>query len=140
MLYSSREVRWPRQYSYNGVSDYGFVDYFFCPRFVYGAVSAFINNYAGFRFERVLIESDNLHAYEFKCGEQRIVAFFAVKSPLEIRLASDADKAMLIDPMGNKQQLQNPRLITIKTSDYPQTILLDNTASIDFAAQETENE
>jgi hypothetical protein len=40
LLYSSRELWWPRQYSYDSVSDYGFVDHFFCLRFAYGAAAA----------------------------------------------------------------------------------------------------
>lgn len=29
LLYSSREIWWPRVFNYNGISDYGFVDHFF---------------------------------------------------------------------------------------------------------------
>jgi hypothetical protein len=133
LLYSSRELFWPRQYLYDGIPDYGYVDYFFCPRFVYGAASAFIDHYAGFKFERTLIESDNLHAYQFRRGRNRMVAVFAVKKPVVIKLASDAKSAAIIDPMGNEKRFEDSSAVTVSTEGFPQTILFYDAKTIDLA-------
>lgn len=132
LLYSSRELWWPRQYSYDGLSDYGFVDYFFCPRFAYGAASAFLDYYAGFRFDRILRESDNLHAYQFRSGKRRLVAVFAVNSPETITLRTDARSAVLIDPMGNASPIADPKSITVQAGEYPQTVALEEACRVEL--------
>ena len=129
LLYSSRELRWPRQHPL----EYGFVDYFFCPRFVYGAVSAFIDKYAGFRFERTLAETDNLHAYVFRNGDRRMVAVFAAKEPATVRLRTDASKASLIDPMGNEKQIEAGPVISVAAGAYPQSIALWDSHGVELA-------
>ncbi|MHB0998071.1 MAG: hypothetical protein ACYC27_02405 [Armatimonadota bacterium] len=135
LLYSSRELFWPRQYSYetgNVVSDYGFVDHFYCPRYVYGAVSAFLDRYAGFKFEKVLKESDNLHAYLFKNGSRTMVSFFAVNKPAELKIESDAGNISLIDPMGNELIIENGRSINITADQYPKSLLLENASFVEI--------
>jgi hypothetical protein len=126
LLYSSREIGWPRQHS----TEYGFVDHFFCPRFVYGAVSAFLDRYAGFRFERVLKETESLHVYEFRSGNRRMVAAFAVREATETRLNSDAKSAALVDPMGNETVLGDPRCVTLRVGDYPQSVVFDGASRV----------
>jgi hypothetical protein len=113
--------------------EYGFVDYFFCPRFVYGAVSAFIDKYAGFRFERTLAETDNLHAYVFRNGDRRMVAVFAAKEPATVRLRTDASKASLIDPMGNEKQIEAGPVISVTAGAYPQSIALWDSHCVELA-------
>ncbi|MHB0998604.1 MAG: hypothetical protein ACYC27_05100 [Armatimonadota bacterium] len=130
MLYSSRETWWPRQYSYDGISDYGFVDYFFCPRFVYGTVSAFIDRYAGFKFNRILRESDNLHVYEFRSGSKKMVAVFASQTPVSVKLLSDGKSASILDPMGNETQCADPRSVTVNAGEYPVTVVFDKSSNI----------
>ena len=124
LLYSSRELWWPRQYSYDGVSDYGFVDHFFCPRFAYGAAAAFLDRYAGFRFERVLRESDTLCAYAFRSGPQRIVALFAPRGTTAVELTSDAAAAQVLDPMGNASPADSPTRLSLRVGEYPLSVLL----------------
>ncbi len=132
LLYSSRELCWPRQYAYDGVSDYGFVDHFFCPRFVYGAASAFLDRYAGFRFERILRESETLRAYQFRSGNRLMIALFATKSPVKIQIKSGASVAKLVDPMGNESPAADPKRVTILAGEYPLSVLLDGTASVEL--------
>lgn len=127
LLYSSREPGWPRQHD----TEYGFVDHFYCPRFIYGASTAFLDKYAGFRFERTLVENDNLHVYEFRSGGQRIVAAFAVKSPARITLRSDAASATLIDVMGNEFPLPETERINVQAEDYPQSVLFCGATSVE---------
>lgn len=128
LLYSSREPGWPRQHD----TEYGFVDHFYCPRFIYGAASAFMDRYAGFRFEGILREDGNLHIYAFSQGRQRLIAAFAAVSPVPIELKSDAGAATLIDAMGNGSPLPDPRRATIRAGDYPQSVLLDEATSVEL--------
>ncbi len=125
LLYSSREIWWPRQYS-EPAPDYGFVDYFYCPRFVYGAVSAFIDHYAGARFERIIAESDNIHAYQFRRGEDILIAVFAVKTPQAVRLKSDARAGSVIDAMGNETALSSTTAVTLQAGAYPLTVVFQS--------------
>jgi hypothetical protein len=124
LFYSSRELWWPRQFAYSGISDYGFVDHFFCPRSAYGAASAFLAWYAGCRFMRVLEESAELHAYEFARGEERLIALFAGQGPQQVTLATDARRTTLIDPMGNESRPVEGREVALTVGEYPQTVRL----------------
>jgi hypothetical protein len=135
LLYSSRELEWPRQYSYDGVSDYGFVDYFFCPRFVYGAVSAFLDHYAGVRFDHILRESDNLHIYTFRGTDRQLVAVFALREPVPVTLTSNARRATLVDPMGNESPVDNGKQVTLEVGEYPQTVVLYGATEVDVESK-----
>ncbi len=134
MLYSSRELYWPRQYKYInvGAPDYGFVDYFFCPRFSYGAVSAFIDSYAGAQFESVLKESDNFHAYVFRRGGDLIVAYFAVQANTLVKFYSDCDKFSIVDPMGNDVTVASGTSspVEVLAKRYPMTMVLYSAANV----------
>lgn len=132
LLYSSRELEWPRQYQYDGVGDYGFVDHFFCPRFVYGAVSAFLDHYAGVRFERILRESDNLHAYAFRGSGRRQVGLFALREPVRVTLTSNARRAWIVDPMGNSSLAGNAQQVTIQAGTYPQTVVFQGATEVEL--------
>lgn len=126
MLYSSRELAWPRQHD----NEYGFVDYFFCPRFVYGTVSAFLDVYAGMRFDHILRESDNLHIYIFKGNGKTMATIFTSAEPQEISLTGTTQCLYRIDPMGNKMKVKSADLINLKTSDYPQTVVFDGDCDV----------
>ncbi len=132
LLYSSREIFWPRQYLAKNGADYGFVDYFFCPRFVYGATSAFLDRYAGYKFERVIKESDNVHAYEFRRGKTRMVAFFAVNGPTPIKIQTDAKSISLIDPMGNQTKIKTSHEVNVNAGEYPQTLVFSGAEKIEL--------
>lgn len=132
MLYSSRETFWPRQYMYDGISDYGFVDYYFCPRFVYGTMSAFLDKLAGFQFSHILQESDNIHAYEFISGNRRIIAVFAAKEPAVVRFTSDAKRASILDPMGNSTRCDDPRIISVHVGEYPIVVSFDRSTMVEL--------
>jgi len=132
LLYSSREIYWPRQYLPKNGADYGFVDYFFCPRFVYGATSAFLDRYAGYRFERVIKESDNVHAYEFRRGKTSMVAFFAVNGSTSIKIQTDAKSVSLIDPMGNQTGINCSNEVVINAGEYPQTLVFSGAEKIEL--------
>jgi len=130
LLYSSRELWWPRQFSYDGVSDYGFVDYFYCPRFAYGAVSAFLDRYAGYRFDRVLQDTPELHAYAFRRGDRRLVALFSTAAPVEVALRADGPASSVIDPMGNGQDVAGQDELRVRVEDYPITVVYPEASRI----------
>lgn len=130
MLYSSRELQWPRQYAAG--ADFGFVDYFFCPRFVYGAASAFLDRYAGYRFEKILLESENLYVYQFRKGESVLVSYFAAKSPATVGFASDAKGVVLIDSMGNEKPSASGEVISVSAGGYPQAIVFSGATRVEL--------
>jgi len=131
LLYSSRELWWPRQFSYNGISDYGFVDHFFCPRFAYGAMSALLDHYAGCRLDRTLVEDERLHAYLFSTGSRHLVSLFVPQGQTRVRLHSAAAAASLIDVMGNPKPLRSARHVTLTASPYPTTVLLEGATDVE---------
>lgn len=130
LLYSSRELWWPRQFSYSGISDYGFVDHFFCPRFAYGAVSALLDHYAGYRFECILVEGERLHAYAFAAGSRRLVTLFAPRGETRARVHSNAAAASRIDAMGNVRPLRAARQVTLTVDEYPVTVQLEGATEV----------
>ncbi len=135
MLYSSRELWWPRQYKFipSGHPDYGFVDHFYCPRFVYGAVSALMDHYAGASFEAVLKESDNFHAYRFRRGDDVLVAFFTAEAPLKVGFTSDGKRATLLDLMGNESALESPSVIAVEAGNLPQTLVFHGARAVSLS-------
>lgn len=128
MLYSSRELAWPRQHE----NEYGFVDYFFCPRFVYGTMSAFLDIFAGMRFDKILKESDNLHVYIFKGKGETMAVAFTSTEPKEITLTGSTECLYIIDPMGNKKKTRDTDSITFKTSNYPQTVVFQGDCEVNL--------
>lgn len=121
LLYASRMCLGPRR---NGDDSWGIVDYFFCPRFAYGALSATIDVLAGCRFERIIEEKDGLFAYEFKAPrDTRVVAVFKTSPDRKtIRLSNEDGDAKLIDIMGNiGQSLADPsaEVLEIEADYYP---------------------
>lgn len=133
LLYSSRELWWPRQFGADTgffVSDYGFVDHFFCPRYVYGAVSAFLDYYAGYQFQNTLKESENLHVYTFRKGKKQLLAFFAIHKPTAFKIDTDGKNIQLIDPMGNASKVSSNGIITLDAGEYPKSLIIENASYV----------
>lgn len=129
LLFVSRMTKAPETGSRGG-RDFGFMDYNFCPRFVYGAVAAFVETIAGATFERTLIESDNVHAYLFKRGGQRIVAVFAVGESRTVTITSDAKAATVADAMGNHRPAKTAGAVAVTARAYPQTVVLEGASGV----------
>ena len=131
LLYCSRDVGGPRQ---RADADWGFVDHFFCPRFAYGALSALIDTYAGASFERILTEAHPFTAYLFREENARLVALYtAYDGERAVTVTSDAQRAEVVDPMGNRTEAAVPRRIEVEVGFYPTTVVLygATTASVD---------
>jgi hypothetical protein len=120
LLYASREIGGPRQIG----ADYGYLDYTFCPRWMYGAVGALVHAYAGATFEHTLVESPGLHAYLFRRGDDCLLALFAPDNvPKAVSVDADAEGAILIGPMGNEEAVSLDQPVTAGL--YPITIRLE---------------
>jgi hypothetical protein len=119
MLYSSRELDSPRQHA----NEYGFVDYFFCPRFAYGTISAVLDQYAGMRPYKILLETENLHAYLFKDNTRIMATVFAATKPGTLRLSGNAKNITIIDPMGNVREIGKGPEVEIEAGYYPKTVV-----------------
>jgi hypothetical protein len=131
LLYCSRDVGGPRLRT---DPDWGFVDHFFCPRFAYGALSAFVDTYAGASFSSLLTEAHPFTAYEFRSADVRIVtAFTTYDGERAVVVTSDATQAEIVDPMGNRTQAPTPTRVELTAGFYPATAILygATTASVE---------
>lgn len=128
LLYCSRDVGGPRLRPDD--PDWGYLDYFFCPRFIYGALAALINRYAGAHFESILQETDHLHAYLFSAeGKRLVAAFVPYDGRRSLTLESDAFAVQIVDPMGNATPTP-PGRVSIDVTFYPQTIVLEGATTV----------
>jgi len=131
LLYCSRDVGGPRLRT---DPDWGFVDHFFCPRFAYGALSAFIDTYASASFEAALTEAHPFSAYLFRRDDARIVtAFTTYDGERSAVVTSDATRAEVVDPMGNHTEAPTSTRVELKADFYPATAILygATTASVE---------
>ena len=128
LLYASREIGGPRG------GECGFLDYTFCPRFMYGAIAALVDGYAGARFSRVLREDRDLHAYEFTADGKRLIALFAPENrDLAVTVKSDARRAQLADAMGNATDAATAQEVKLTASFYPTTAVLEGATKVEIA-------
>jgi hypothetical protein len=122
LLYCSRDIGGPRLRG----DDWGFIDYTMCPRFAYGAVAAFIDAYAGARFEGILRETDQLHVYSFRDAGRHIVSLFTPDgAERPVILESDSTRAYLVDPMGNRTPVPNAQSVEVTASLYPTALIFE---------------
>jgi hypothetical protein len=128
LLFCSREIGGPRG------GDWGYLDYTFCPRFMYGAVAAVVDWYAGARFSRVLAEDRNLHAYEFTAPGKRLVALFTPENrDKPVTVKSDAKRAQIVDAMGNASDSAAAQELKLTASFYPMTLVLEGATRVEIA-------
>lgn len=133
LLYCSRDIGGPRLRQ--GDADWGYLDYYMCPRFMYGAVAAFIDQYAGARFETILSETHPLRAYLFSRGTERLVAVFTTPDITQkVAIESDAESASVLDPMGNATPAADPTRVEVLAGHYPQTIVLQGATEVRLGA------
>ena len=99
-LYCSRSYVGPRLAT-DTESDWGFVDYTFCPRFAWSALGAFLHVMAGARYVRTLDLPEPLHALQFRRGDEAIMAVFHTEGERPTTITGRWRSASVIDPMGN---------------------------------------
>ncbi len=123
LLYASREIGGPRQTG----TDYGYLDYTFCPRWMYGAVGALMDTYAEATYRKTLMESTAMHAYVFdQAGDVLVTLFTPDNVTRRVRLASSVDSALLIDAMGNARRIVPDEVLVVGL--YPVTVRLQAAA------------
>lgn len=126
MLFASRMTGEPSRVG----RDFGLLDYHFCPRFAYGAVAAFMNTFAGARFDKTLHDEGDVYVYQFKRGGRTLITAFTPGRRKTFTLATDAKAASLIDAMGNPAKADDPGRIPFTAGAYPLTIVLDGAEHI----------
>ncbi len=122
-LYCSRSYVGPRLAT-DTESDWGFVDYTFCPRFAWAALGAFLHVLAGARFERPLDTPEPLHALQFRRGDDTIIAVFHIESERPTTLTGKWRSATVIDPMGNASEPTNSERVSFLADALPCYLLL----------------
>lgn len=129
-LYCSRDIGGPR----TSAGDWGTVDHFMCPRFMYGAVAAFVDGLAGMAFDRVLVEDRLRCAYLFRDGDSRVVAAFTPDNQTrELAFETDARQGMLTDAMGNRSAVGDASMVRLTASVYPKLLILENASRVRIA-------
>jgi hypothetical protein len=127
LLYCSREYTGPRLTA----GDWGLLDYFMCPRFAYGAVAAFVDQFAGAHFERALLETDRVHAFLFCLARARLVALYSpADQESEQTVESDAQAAFVRDPLGNEMESTTPASVPIRVGLYPTVLRLERATTV----------
>ena len=129
LLYCSRSGGGPRLIK--GDPDWGHIDHFMCPRFMYGAIAGLVDWYAGASYESTLIENAQKHAYLFKADGRLIVGAYSPRSTQPITLTSDAESALLIDPMGNASPLDDAARVELKVGAYPTTVVFEGATKVE---------
>lgn len=129
LVYCTRDIGGPRQRLPE--SDWGCVDYTFCPRSVYGAISAFIDRLAGLKPEATLCEKPGLFAYQLSGERRRVVALFAPdEAGRKVTVVSDARSASVIDAMGNATPARSPGRVAVVAGLLPTYVELAGAAKV----------
>lgn len=117
LLFGSRMTLGPNRVS----QDFGFLDHWFCPRFVYGSMAALVETLGGATFEKVISEQDGVYIYQFSRGEDNIVAAFSTAEKQAVSFRKSGSDFSLVDPMGNQTPIQpdGNDNISLSLNGYP---------------------
>lgn len=127
LLFGGRMTIGPEQVT----QDFGFLDFQFCPRFVYGSMAALVSSLAGASFEKTLVDDGETYAYLFRRGEEKIVAAFTLDDEgREIGWESDAGVVMTIDEMGNRTPAGKSGRLML--DGYPRYLLVEDPKNLDL--------
>lgn len=127
LLFCGRMVKGPGRED----RDLGLLDYHFCPRFSYTAVSGLVSALSGATFERTHLQSEKSYIYEFRRKGDIIVAAFSLEEEGEtFTFQSDAEEAVLMDAMGNRSEPQTGTSLTLKLGAYPTYLILEGAHSV----------
>ncbi|MDF1753665.1 MAG: hypothetical protein P1U89_12875 [Verrucomicrobiales bacterium] len=127
LLFGSRMTQGP----YRRSQDFGFIDHFFCPRYVYGSIGAMVSTLAGATFHSVVLEDGNHFIYRFQKGSETILSAFSLEPdspPLQVK--TNALQAVVVDPMGNQRDIEKPDTIALQTGNYPVYLKLEAESDI----------
>lgn len=121
LLFGSRMTLGPKRVS----QDFGFLDHWFCPRFVYGSLAALTDILNGATFDKVLNDQDGVYAYLFRRRKENVIAIFATKKESVARVRVSESDWTLIDPMGNRSPIKADEtdFITLGIDGYPRYLV-----------------
>jgi hypothetical protein len=119
LLFGSRMTLGPNRVS----QDFGFLDHWFCPRFVYGSIAAMVSTLEGASFEAVLQNHGGIYIYAFRRGGERIVAAFTTNEEAKVRFETTERSVVLIDPMGNPRVALSGSGVTLTLDGYPRYLI-----------------
>ncbi|MBI2300409.1 MAG: hypothetical protein HYU66_15950, partial [Armatimonadetes bacterium] len=123
LIYCSRDIGGPRQRPRD--ADWGFLDYTFCPRFLYAGLAGLVDALAGCRRDAILKDDRLLHAYTFRAADRRVVALFTPDgAERDATLTSDAQAGVLVDAWGNASPLAGPRKVALTAGFLPVYVVL----------------
>ena len=105
--------------------DFGFLDHFFCPRYVCGSVAALVSTLQGATFSEVLHDDGDTVIYQFRHAEDLILSGFALSKASSVSVGSDAKRWTSIDAMGNETKVDPDSRFTWKLGAYPRYLVLE---------------
>jgi len=130
LLYCSRGIGGPRRPV--GDPDWGYIDFFMCPRFLYGGVSALVDWYAGARFDAVLLETAQKHVYRFRRGDDVIIAAFTPSGGTQmVTLVAEVESCVSVDPMGNATPVEDASRVEVELGGYPATLVFSGAKRVE---------
>jgi len=135
MVYRVRDQGGPR-ISAGADAAWGYLDHDFCPRFKYGALAALIDWFAGARFDGILAQRPDLHAYLFRVGDRRLAVAFhpeCLGPQIPVTFESNAATARTLDPMGNPTEAPHPNRVAVTPGMYPAIVVFDGASLVRLA-------
>lgn len=121
--------------------DLGLLDHEFCPRFSYAAVTGLVSVLAGASFEGTLLENEEACLYQFRRGNDLIVAGFSLEEGERFVLETDAASVIPVDAMGNrgKREVSGEASVFVLEADaYPSYLILEDANSAGLRSPEAE--
>lgn len=120
LLFGSRMTLGPNRVT----QDFGFLDHWFCPRYVYGSVGAMILVLSGAVFEETLLDRNGTHVHRFRRGGEEIVVVFSETDDApELRFSATGERVESVDEMGNRVTVTNPEEIRLVPDGYPRYLV-----------------
>jgi hypothetical protein len=138
IYYASNHFAGPRFYpslkAWNAAGQgWGYLDYFFCPRWPYATLSAFLHHFAGAKDDGILLDNANLYVIRFRKNQDTLLAFFAIKSDSKFAFEHDGVEAQLIDPFGNVVVTSRDKWIEAEANRWPHFYRLTNANSVQLS-------
>lgn len=115
LVFGGRMTLGPEQVS----QDFGFLDYQFCPRFVYGSLAGLVGTLEGASFDRIVLQSEDVFVYQFLKDGRKLIAAFSLSGKAAVRWKADAAPVEVVDEMGNRNSVVLGKDDLLQFSSYP---------------------
>ena len=135
LVWASRAIGGPRVHTpgedNSANPGWGYIDYWMCPRFLYGTLASLIHWYSDVTFEKILWEKDDVYIYQFTAADKKLIAVFKdTDREYSVTLEHDGTDCIVVDEMGNVEKTDGNRRINIQPQRYLKTIIITNAISI----------